>query len=214
MTDMSARRFAALLVSLKACEDALAWARGKTLAEAYLTCRRADWLLWMLVRQIGQPGWPTHPQVVLLACACAERALKHVPAGEDRPRLAIEAARRWAAEPNEAHSAAARAAADAAAEAAAARAAADAAAAWAATWAAWAATALAEASVEASVEAAEASAARAADAAASWAATAAAEASAARAAADAAEHRAMCATIRRKLKQWKFAPRARKGRTA
>ena len=35
-------------------------------------------------------------RIVLAACAVAEISLKYVPAREDRPRLAIEAARRWA----------------------------------------------------------------------------------------------------------------------
>ena len=34
-------------------------------------------------------------RIVLAACAVAEGSLKYVPAREDRPRLAIEAARRW-----------------------------------------------------------------------------------------------------------------------
>ena len=34
-------------------------------------------------------------RIVLAACAVAEVSLKYVPAREDRPRLAIEAARRW-----------------------------------------------------------------------------------------------------------------------
>ena len=34
--------------------------------------------------------------VVLAACDCAETALRYVPAGEDRPRRAIETARAWA----------------------------------------------------------------------------------------------------------------------
>lgn len=35
-------------------------------------------------------------RILLAACAVAEGSLMYVPAGEDRPRLAIEAARRWA----------------------------------------------------------------------------------------------------------------------
>jgi hypothetical protein len=44
----------------------------------------------------GQDGWPTRAQVVLAACECVEPALRRVPAGEERPRRAIEAARAWA----------------------------------------------------------------------------------------------------------------------
>jgi hypothetical protein len=35
-------------------------------------------------------------ELVLAACDCAETALRYVPEGEHRPRLAIETARRWA----------------------------------------------------------------------------------------------------------------------
>jgi hypothetical protein len=35
-------------------------------------------------------------RIVLAACAVAESSLKYLPAGEDRPRVAIETARRWA----------------------------------------------------------------------------------------------------------------------
>jgi hypothetical protein len=78
--------------------------------------------------------------VVRLACQCARTALQYVPNGEDRPRLAIEAAERWADNPTESNRLAAWAAARAAGDAAgaAARAAGDAAgdAAGAAAWAA------------------------------------------------------------------------------
>ena len=81
---------------------------------------------------------------VWLVCAVARTALRYVPAGEDRPRLAIETAERWvrgAATKEEcggaADAAAANAAASAAADAADANAAADAAAA--AAYAAYAA---------------------------------------------------------------------------
>ena len=33
---------------------------------------------------------------MLTACECARLALVHIPAGEDRPRLAIETAEKWA----------------------------------------------------------------------------------------------------------------------
>ena len=94
---MTAKQFDALLVRLHACDDARTWATGKTLQAVWETCERGDWLLWLAGRMEGKPGWHTRQQIVLAACACAETALKYVPAGEDRPRLAIEVARRWAA---------------------------------------------------------------------------------------------------------------------
>ena len=52
---------------------------------------RADWLLWWAARTPVN----LHQSLVLAACDCARTALQYVPAGEDRPRLAIEAAERW-----------------------------------------------------------------------------------------------------------------------
>ncbi len=39
--------------------------------------------------------------LVKVACACARTALQYAPVGDDRPRLAIEAAERWAENPSE-----------------------------------------------------------------------------------------------------------------
>jgi len=115
---MNAKEFSALLKSLDACSEARKWAKGKSLAVALRYCTRADWMLWLLGQmKVDKLGWLTHPQVVLLACTCAERALKHVSAGEDRPRKAIEAARQWANDPTEPNRQKAAAGAGAAAEA-------------------------------------------------------------------------------------------------
>ena len=82
----------AMLARLLACDDARVWSKDKSLAEAWATCERADWMCWLLVR--------LHPytagQVRLALCACAETALQYIPAGEDRPRRAIEVARLYA----------------------------------------------------------------------------------------------------------------------
>ena len=203
---MNAKEFSALLAALNACEEAREWAKGKSLAGALRACTRGDWMLWLLGMESDKPGWLTRPQVVLLACACAERTLKHVPKGEDRPRLAIEAARRWAHDPTDANrEAAARAAASASARASASAASASAAA-WAAASASASAWASAAAWAAAEAEAASAWAASAARAAAwaAWAAGAAAwAAAAAEAEAASAEHRAMCDIIRREIKAMK-----------
>jgi hypothetical protein len=94
---MNAKTFAALLTELNACSKATAWAKGKSLAVVWKTCKRGDWLLWLCGKMADKPNWPTHKEVVLAACDCAELALKHVPEGEDRPRKCIETTRAWAA---------------------------------------------------------------------------------------------------------------------
>ena len=79
--------------SLDACPEALAWIErtpGRTNA-LWELCPRGDWMLWLA----SQAGVDLR-RIVLAACACVRPALVHVPAGEDRPRLAIETAERWA----------------------------------------------------------------------------------------------------------------------
>ena len=87
--------FDELLVSLGACEDAREWAKGKSFADVWNTCERGDWLLWLLAKMKDKPGWATHKQIVSAACDCAELSLKYVEVGEERPRVAIETARKW-----------------------------------------------------------------------------------------------------------------------
>ena len=96
------------LVNVGACSDAVKWVGNKSAALAWRTCKRGDWMLWLVVRVCEQRV------AVLCACECARTALRYVPKGEDRPRLAIGAAERWAADPTEINGAAAAAAARAA----------------------------------------------------------------------------------------------------
>ena len=94
---MKATEFSQLLSELSACVEASAWSKGKSLSAAWKDSKRGDWMLWLCGRMADKPGWPTRKEVVLAACDCAELALKHVPAGEDRPRKCIETVRAWAA---------------------------------------------------------------------------------------------------------------------
>ena len=80
------------LALLKPCADAVAlYSTYPTLQAAWDACERGDWMLWYL----GRCGVDRR-RLVLAACACARLSLGYVPAGEDRPRLAIETAERWA----------------------------------------------------------------------------------------------------------------------
>ena len=79
------------LRSLGACPEAREWAEPyATLAEAWVACERADWLLWYA----GKRG-VDRKILVRAACACARTVLPYVPVGEDRPHRAIEMAERW-----------------------------------------------------------------------------------------------------------------------
>lgn len=85
-----------ILDSLDACDEARAWvATQPDAATAWATCPRGNWLVWVL-GELHVRGALSRQTLVLAACACAETALRHAPAYDDRPRLAIEAARRWA----------------------------------------------------------------------------------------------------------------------
>jgi hypothetical protein len=125
-------KLSTILSRLDACSEARSWAKTQPdLGTAWHECRRSDWMLWLIT-------WTTlnqdDPRLRMMACDFAEAALIYVPAGEDRPRQAIECARRFAAgDATHEEMAAARAAARAAAWAAAWAAGA---AAWAAAWAA------------------------------------------------------------------------------
>ncbi len=78
------------LIKLNACEDAVKWVGGKTLRRAWAECERADWMLWYAEKKSVD-----RKLLVRCACQCARRVLHLIPAGEDRPRKAIEAAEAW-----------------------------------------------------------------------------------------------------------------------
>ena len=92
---MNATEMAKLLRDLGACSPARDWAKGKTLEQIWITCERADWLLWLIGKMCGKKGWPDRKAIVLVACDCAELALPYVEIGDNRPRCAIETARKW-----------------------------------------------------------------------------------------------------------------------
>ena len=75
-----------------ACDEAIAWAESQpNAATAWAACERGDWLLWLAARVNLD-----RKLLVQAACACARQALQYIRPGEDRPRLAIEAAEAWA----------------------------------------------------------------------------------------------------------------------
>lgn len=137
----SAASFAALLDELDACDDARRWARGKTLAEAWATCRRGDWMLWLAekMRTAGYDPLLTAQDAARIAVACARRAVEAHTTGELRATCerALDAGTKCAYDPSGENRRAA-AAADAARAYAAANAAANAAAAARASAAAYA----------------------------------------------------------------------------
>ena len=95
LPNLSAKELKELLMNEVACQEARDWTKGKSLSVAWRTCGRADWMLWLLGQMVGNRGWPNRKAVVQLVCVCARTALKYVPKGEDRPRIAIETAEKW-----------------------------------------------------------------------------------------------------------------------
>jgi len=79
------------LESMHACREACEWVGGKSLEEAWETCERGDWMLWLAVK-----AGVDRKKVVLAACECARLSLKYIPEEEIRPLRAIEMAEAWA----------------------------------------------------------------------------------------------------------------------
>ena len=77
-----------ILADLNACPEAAEWVGDKDAGEAWTTCERGDWMLW-LATEVNID----RKLIVLAACDCAEPALKY--ATSDAPRIAIETARAW-----------------------------------------------------------------------------------------------------------------------
>jgi len=87
-------KLSTILRKLGACGEARKWAEPyATLEEAWKVCTRPDWILWLLDKTELDKN---DPRFRLMACDFAESVLHLVPAGEDRPRRAIEVARRFA----------------------------------------------------------------------------------------------------------------------
>ena len=70
--------------------EARAWSLHRDWVSAWMECRDARWMLHAAADVVDRPT------LVLAACACARTVLHLVSAGEDRPRVAIETAERWA----------------------------------------------------------------------------------------------------------------------
>jgi hypothetical protein len=77
--------------NLRPCPDAVEWLSERDLVSAWVECPQGDWMLWLAAR-----AGVDRRAVVQAACDCAEPAMRHLPAGEQRPAEAIRLARAWA----------------------------------------------------------------------------------------------------------------------
>src|ERR1035437_7035790 len=80
-----------------ACQEAVAWIKKSkltTCAKAWATCKRGDWMIWML-REAGKMD---KSMAVKIACECAMHVLpifEKKYSTDKRPRQAIETALAW-----------------------------------------------------------------------------------------------------------------------
>ena len=88
--DMNNGALKTWLKSKTACSESLTWLGDRDLETAWAECPRGDWLLWLAAK-----AGIDRKRLVMTACATAREALQFVPAGEDRPRKAIETAEAW-----------------------------------------------------------------------------------------------------------------------
>lgn len=91
-------RFREKLIEMGACEEAVEWVGKRGFKRAWRECKRGD---WMILYARFAPLPVTNEQWVKIAVLCARDVLHLVPKGEDRPRLAIEAAEAWLENPCE-----------------------------------------------------------------------------------------------------------------
>jgi hypothetical protein len=75
-----------LLEKLNACEDAKYWATGKSWEEAYSTCNRGDWPLWLFQRTN-----PEDIQLLTLAKGHCANTVRHL-MKDERSLKAVDAA--------------------------------------------------------------------------------------------------------------------------
>ena len=78
------------IAHLSPCPEAVEWLGDRTLAQAWRTCPRGDWMLWLAGRLNIE-----RKVLVRAAVECARPALKYVPKGEKRPAKALSVALAW-----------------------------------------------------------------------------------------------------------------------
>jgi len=84
-----------VLIEMSACEEAVDWVGSRDLYTAILDCEHADWMLWFFAKTIDKKGFPTHKQVVKMACLCVRTAFKYIPKGKNKPLKVIETTEKW-----------------------------------------------------------------------------------------------------------------------
>ena len=85
------------LKKLNACPEAVGWAdQFPSFQKAWDNCEHGDWMLWLLGKQVDEPGTKSRKKLVLTSCKCARLSLKYIPKDEKRPIKAIQTAEKYA----------------------------------------------------------------------------------------------------------------------
>ena len=87
------------LKRIGSCAPAMTWCQRRgfaTLADAWVECQRANWLLWLAGLRCGKRQSPSHRYYVRCLCQCARHAVPDI-CVEDRPAVAeaVEVLGRW-----------------------------------------------------------------------------------------------------------------------
>jgi len=91
---MTGHEAAGKLYVLRACEDARKWvANQATYEQAWATCSRGDWMLWLVGKFAGEPWSDGRKPLVLAACECARLALPYTK--DKRVLKCIETTEAW-----------------------------------------------------------------------------------------------------------------------
>ena len=105
------RHWTDALVKLLACEEAVVWCRAQPdLATAWATCKRADWMLWLLEHPEPEAGTGDHRKLVGCAVEIARTVLhlfENARPGDPSVRDCLDFCNRYAAAATEAAEAAA-----------------------------------------------------------------------------------------------------------
>lgn len=94
MKNLTAKQLDTMLSRLGACSDGQDSVQDKTLAQAWRSCIRPDWMMWLTSKVLRSSK--DQKLLTLAACACVRLALKYLPASEKAPLIAIRTAEKWA----------------------------------------------------------------------------------------------------------------------
>lgn len=81
------------LNKLHACKEAVEWCEGKTFKQAWDTCERGDWMLWLAHRKMDKAGWCDLRNLTLAKARCAKLVIHLMK--DKRSRKAVEVAERF-----------------------------------------------------------------------------------------------------------------------